>query len=164
MEEEEVIFSSTTSGAESFYWNFGDGMLLSGTSEVGHVFTAVGTFPVILTAGRDECSDTAIVNIYVINVTGIDETENPSAAGFSIFPNPATTVAYLKLDLKENVKDAVLAVVDAAGRVVYQKNMPQLQAGQLIEIPVNQLAKGNYQVLINASGFRAVNRLAVAGK
>ncbi len=164
MEEEEVIFSCTTTGAESFYWNFGDGMLLSGTSEVGHVFTAVGTFPVILTAGRDECSDTAIVNIYVINVTGIDETENPSAAGFSIFPNPASTVAYLKLDLKENLKDAALAVVDATGRVVYQKNIPQLQTGQLIEIPVNQLAKGNYQVLINATGFRAVNRLAVTGK
>ncbi|HPH83012.1 MAG TPA: PKD domain-containing protein [Flavobacteriales bacterium] len=164
MEEEEVVFTSTTAGAESYFWNFGDGMMVSGESEVNHTFTDAGVFPVVLTAGRNECSDTAVIQIYVINITGIEEAGTKEKASFTVFPNPATTVAWLKPDLKENLKDAELAIIDISGKIAYQQKYSNINPGQLIEIPVSNLAKGNYQVLIHAQGFRAVNSLVVGGK
>ncbi len=164
MEEEEVVFTSTTNGAQTFFWDFGDGLIVSGEQEVTHVFNSAGTFPVILTTGKDECSDTAVMNIYVINVTGIEEAQETDVSTFTVFPNPATTSAWLKPDLKENLKDIALAIIDISGRVVFQKSYSNLSPGQLIELPVSNLSKGNYQVVLNANGFRAVNRLVVGSR
>jgi hypothetical protein len=164
MEEEEVVFTNTTAGAQSIFWNFGDGTMLSGDVEVAHTFESAGTYQVVLTVGKDECSDTAVASIYVITITGIEEAGKTEKTGFTIYPNPATTVAWLKPDVKEPIKEVALALVDASGRIVLQKNYSSIQPGQLIELPVSQLAKGNYQVVLNGVGFRATNNLVVGGR
>jgi hypothetical protein len=163
MEEEEVVFTSNTENAQTLFWNFGDGMMLSGENEVSHIFEEAGTYPVVLTAGRDECSDTAQILIHVITVTGIEDASSV-ATKFTLFPNPATTIAYVKLANDELLHDLEYVLVDAAGRIILQKNLSSVAPGQMIEIPVSGLSKGAYEVVVHAGNFRGVSRLMVGGK
>ena len=162
--EDEVVFTNLSSDAQGVNWDFGDGTMVSGFTQVNHVFNTPGIYPVILTATRNECSDTAKLNISVVNVTGIDQVSIEKESSFSIFPNPASDVAWLKLNLKAGANDVSLAIIDALGRIVYQKKYSSLSPTQVIELPVNQLTKGNYQVVLNGSGVRGVNSLIVSGK
>ena len=162
--EDEVVFTNISSEAQGVNWDFGDGTMVSGYTQVNHVFDTPGVYPVILTATRNECSDTAQLNISVVTVTGIDQAVNNKESSFSIFPNPSSDVAWLKLNLKASAHDASLAIIDAIGRIVYQKKYSSLSPTQVIELPVNQLTKGSYQVVLNGSGVRGVNSLIVSGK
>jgi PKD repeat protein len=164
MEEEEVVFTSTTQNAQSLFWNFGDGMMLSGETEVSHIFEEAGSYPVVLTAGRDECSDTAQIMVHVITITGIEEANSAAATKFTLFPNPATTIAYVKLANDEVLHDLEYVLVDAAGRIILQKNLSTVAPGQTIEVPVSGLSKGYYEVVVHAGSFRGVSRLLVGGK
>ncbi len=162
-EEDEVVFINTTPNAQSLFWDFGDGMMLSGEEEVSHIFNEPGEYPVVLTATRDECADTAQINIRVITITGIEE-NSAKAQNFSLFPNPATTVAYLKLSNEELIFNLEYALVDASGRIVLTQKLSAVSPGQMIELPVSGLSKGAYEVVLSAEKFRAVSRLMVGGK
>ncbi|MEX1189454.1 MAG: PKD domain-containing protein [Bacteroidia bacterium] len=162
-DEEEVIFTNTTPAAQSLFWDFGDGMMLSGESEVSHIFSDPGDYPVVLTATRDECSDTAQITIKVITITGIDENSSTEQK-FTLFPNPATTIAYIKLGNQEMLYDLEYVLVDAAGRIVVQQKLNAVSPGQMIELPVSGLSKGAYEVVISSGKFRGVSRLMVGSK
>jgi hypothetical protein len=159
-EEEEVVFTNTSAGSESVFWDLGDGMMLSGEDEVSHFYSDPGTYNVIMRVTRAECSDTAMVQISVITITGIENaaTQEP----FSLFPNPASTLAYIKPDITETLSNLSYVVVDASGRIAYQRELQSLAPGQLLELPVSDLPPGTYQVVINAGKFRGVSRLMVS--
>jgi len=159
-EEEEVVFTNTSSGSESVFWDLGDGMMLSGEDEVSHYYSDPGTYNVIMRVTRAECSDTAMVQVRVITITGIENaaTQEP----FSLFPNPASTLAYIKPDITETLSNLSYVVVDASGRIAYQRELQSLSPGELLELPVSDLPPGTYQVVINAGKFRGVSRLMVS--
>ena len=161
-ENEEVIFTSTTENADQLFWNFGDGMMASGETEVIHVFEQPGTYDVVLTANRAECSDTAMIRIFVLNATGIKETNSVDKTTFTIYPNPASTIAHLKINTDEIIKDASLFLIDISGKIVSQRSGFVISPGEIIEVPVSELIKGNYEVVITADKFRSVSRMVVA--
>lgn len=83
--------------------------------------------------------------------TGVNEAAN--VASINAWPNPASDV--LTVDVT-SIRDArsTLMIVDAAGRVVADLgNAPVQQAGNLLTLPVSDLAAGSYQLsFINAQG------------
>jgi hypothetical protein len=141
------------------YWDLGDGMMLSGQDEISHVYFDPGTYDVVMRVTRAECSDTAMVQIRVITITGIENAS--SQEPFTLFPNPASTLAYIKPEISETLQNLSYVIIDASGRIVYQKEMPILAPGQLLELPVSDLRAGSYQVVLNAGKFRGVSRLMV---
>ena len=60
-----VQFTNTTTGTNSFLWNFGDGSAINTNTSPSHLFPSAGTYSVILTAGGSGCSssDTLSINI-----------------------------------------------------------------------------------------------------
>jgi PKD repeat protein len=63
---QEVIFTNQSDNATSFQWDFGDGYISNDKHPV-HVYTATGTFDVIMTAtSRKGLSDQATVTINVL--------------------------------------------------------------------------------------------------
>jgi gliding motility-associated-like protein len=63
-ENAQVVFSNTSAGASSAYWDFGDG----GTSTSingAHVYTTDGPYNVMLVAFNGTCSDTVIIPIII---------------------------------------------------------------------------------------------------
>ena len=161
---QEVTFTSTTSNAEQLFWNFGNDMMASGEPQVTHVFETPGTYQVVLTANRSTCSDTATMLVHVVTVTGINEAPTKDLSTFAIFPNPASTQAFLKLNAEKELEDATLYVVDISGKIVQQTPYNRISPGTLLELNVNALSKGNYQVIVSNASFRAVSRLVVGGR
>jgi hypothetical protein len=95
----------------------------------------------------------------VLNATGLTEISKADKTTFTIYPNPATTVANLNLNNAEILLDASLFVVDISGRVIFEKTIGNIQPQEIIELPVSNLIKGNYEVVIHGKGFKSVSRL-----
>lgn len=75
-------FTNTTTGADSFFWDFGDGQ----TSEVGspeHTYSEPGTFTVTLTA-TNECGSSSKEEVIVISSAG----DLGLGGKLFVFPNP----------------------------------------------------------------------------
>lgn len=65
-------------------------------------------------------------------------------ADIKVYPNPTTSLTYIDIDLK-NSEQLAIRMVDAAGRVVYQNDMKQYQAGSnKIAISMEHLTPGVY--------------------
>jgi len=60
-------FTNTSTGATSFYWNFGDGSTSTATSP-SHTYASDGTFNVMLIANNGLCSDTVYQNVTIITI------------------------------------------------------------------------------------------------
>ena len=83
-----ITFNSTSSGASSISWNFGDNTGAQNVNPVTHVYTTVGVYTVILTASNSSgggsangeprcgCSDTATMQINVVAGTAATITTN----------------------------------------------------------------------------------------
>ncbi len=68
-----VQFTNTTTGANAYSWNFGDGSAISTNTSPFHVYPSAGTYSVILTAGGSGCSgaDTLSINIGIAPLASI---------------------------------------------------------------------------------------------
>lgn len=63
---EEVTFTNTSTGAESYSWDFGDGSEASTDENPTHTFSAAGTYQVVLTAtAADGTTSTKTVSVEV---------------------------------------------------------------------------------------------------
>ncbi len=160
----QTVLFSASGNAEAWFWSFGDGMLASGDSIREHQFHEPGIYPVVLTATKGECADTAVVQIHVSAVNSANQGISQDRTTFSIYPNPATTIANLRLRNEKPLSNAALYLVDANGRIAVEKKYQRIEPDQVIELPVGQLAKGNYEVVVHAGAFKSVSRLSVAGK
>lgn len=90
-----------------------------------------------------------------------DVTEDVVAATLSVFPNPADDVVNIRIPSGLGLS-AQLVLMDATGRQVYVERLNGTQPGQLIQVPVAQLATGLYQVVITAAdGQRYSTTVAV---
>lgn len=79
----------------------------------------------------------------------------------TIFPNPASTQAQVKLELAE-ATEVVIIVSDVTGRVVYTHNNGNTAAGEnFFTIPTGNLASGVYNVQVKAGTNATVKQLSV---
>jgi hypothetical protein len=85
---------------------------------------------------------------FQINVENVKEQPNQ----VSIFPNPATDVINVKLDLLANANKAYIRVIDAVGRRVATVTKENIQ-NETISISTKGLAAGNYYVVVIANGY-----------
>lgn len=111
----QVTFASTSTDADSLYWDFDDGTNSSGDPVI-HTFPAAGTYYVCLTAfneaGQDTYCDSITVTVdTVIGVSLIDETE------FSVFPNPTQGALVAQMN-KPVVGKSTLVVNDMVGKEI----------------------------------------------
>jgi len=107
------------------------------------------------------CGSTATSTVSVTNdATGIGSATTNN--GFSIFPNPATDVANLLLNVDRSETDVTISINDAAGRLVSTKLVNDVRSGAVIGLDINGLANGVYQVSVEGKNFRNVGRLTIA--
>jgi len=74
----------------------------------------------------------------------ISAAPEPTTAGFSLWPNPATDL----LQVRSPAPIESVWVFDALGREVYQKSV----SGERVSVPVGDLAAGLYFVVVRAGG------------
>lgn len=107
-----VTFTSTSSGATFYLWNFGDGFTSTMPNPV-HTYALPGTYIVTLSISGGSCNSLFTDTVVIIPV-GI---YNPSAeANVSVYPNPVKDEANIDIALLSS-KNISIEVFDVAGRL-----------------------------------------------
>ena len=78
------------------------------------------------------------------------------------YPNPATGMTRIEVEIPEGVKQLNLIVTDMNGKVAKQLNLTNLSSGkEAIELDVNDLTNGQYFYTVEGDGFKASKKMTV---
>jgi hypothetical protein len=58
----------------------------------------------------------------------------------------------------------MLLLVDLSGKTVRSERLGRVTAGQEIQVNVNDITPGIYQIILAADGYKSVSKLVVSGK
>lgn len=98
----------------------------------------------------------------VTNPNGIKPTAELNS--LSVYPNPASTMAEVQMDMKENAM-VTISVVNALGQVAISPTDALLNAGShTVNIPVSNLATGLYFIKVSVNGEISTLPLSVTTK
>lgn len=153
--DEPVQFTDTSTGATSWYWDFGNGFN-STLQNPTFVFLQGGTFLVSMTASDGVCTETITKPIFV-QLCNLTSAAEPSSLSISLAPNPAQTETWLKTEGING--EAQVTLLDLRGIAQWQGVLP---AGMHeLKLPLAALAAGVYLVQVEAAEDRQVIRLVV---
>ncbi|TAE54259.1 MAG: T9SS C-terminal target domain-containing protein [Bacteroidetes bacterium] len=153
-----VQFTSTSTGATSQTWNFGDGST-STAANPAHNYYAAGDYLVTLTAtSATNCTDIDTLLIratgtYPFNVGVEEELEK----GIRIYPNPSRDRFTLDFELDRSYRLAI-EVVDQLGREVLRIDETSY-ANDEVSLDLSSLADGVYYIRLTGSGYASVRKL-----
>ena len=89
---------------------------------------------------------------------GIKETSN--SFGLEVAPNPAADATSVTFTMK-NTSDAIINVIDMAGKVVATQSLSGVNGTQVVEINTSALNSGMYTVTVAANGTTVSKKLAI---
>ncbi len=142
-----VDFTSTSTNAESYMWDFGDGNS-STEQNPTHTFTEEGTFDVSCIAFNASCSDTSYLTILVDGTVGFNINQEQT---INLFPNPTSDFLSVEGLIKGEMK-----IYNSMGQLVFQKEI-----NEGTPLSLNQLSKGFYIVEINYDLKKINKRLLI---
>ena len=141
-----VSFTNASVNADSYVWDFGDGLALSSLVNPSHTFPASGNYNVCITAENEGGTNTFCRDIELVSV-GIEE---PSlAAQLQLGPNPTQHAVFVQFG---QIGEVSVELMDALGR---QLRPVQTMQGSG-EVSLDGLPAGTYQLL-----FRSQNQVVV---
>lgn len=114
----ETEFTALANGADTYFWDFGDGNTGSG-SVVTHEFTSEGIFTVTCIASNGFCSDTSSITIEVGVTVGHLTATNKT---LQLFPNPAQDRVFVD---GHSLNQPMIQAFDLSGRVVWAGTLEQ---------------------------------------
>ncbi|MEL7377751.1 MAG: T9SS type A sorting domain-containing protein, partial [Bacteroidota bacterium] len=141
IDETEVSFTSTSTNATQFSWDFDDGTFSDEENPI-HTF-APGTYQVSLIASN-ACSADTFSQTLMIMPSSVVELED---LGIGIAPNPVRNGA-LQLSSNSTVTLADITIVNVHGQVVLEQKEVLLNQQT---IDVSKLASGTYILLIDSA-------------
>lgn len=148
-----VNFTSTSTNANYFEWDFGDGNHSTDMSPE-HTYTNSGNYLVSLTSSNGCFTDVTSQEIHI--TIGIDEiTDNE----LHIYPNPTKDQIYIQSDKSLNTP-VNLRLFSMDGRVVYQKEV-LIKAGLGITVFPGTIADGIYQLELSNEVIHLIKSLIV---
>ncbi|GAB4408963.1 MAG: hypothetical protein OHK0039_12370 [Bacteroidia bacterium] len=147
-------FTSTTTGADSLRWDFGDGATSTDTAP-SHTYNTNGSYTVRLIAFNACGADTLTAELGVSTV-GIDVGYAVSAR---IFPNPSTGVFDLEIEASQLLPWQG-EVLDLQGRLLLRLDLPQ-QARFRRSLDLRQYSQGTYLLHLYALGWTQTIRFTI---
>jgi len=150
-----ISITNSSSGSNSYQWDFGDGSPFDTTANPIHYYQTIGTFTVTLIASNGICSDTSTFLITVLAApfgTGINE---------NLISNPVNVVYEnnsITLDFNfESQTKFNLSVTSVLGQNITPSQELKISNGQ-IKIPF-MVAKGIYFVIIKTENEIYVKKI-----
>lgn len=108
-------FTNSSSGASSYFWDFGDGNN-SSSSSPSHTFGNGGTYVVCLTA-YNICGDSVVFcDSVLVQVAGIYEADGKTI--IQLMPNPVSDVALLEVSSAHHSGHYLFELFDMRGTVI----------------------------------------------
>jgi PKD repeat protein len=155
-----IQFNAQVQGANDLTWDFGDGSIVTGVLNPTHIYTEAGTYLVTFIASNVNCMD-----VKTMEITVTDASTGINSAGkqvFSMFPNPASSEASIRLNLSEREKELNIFILDAAGKLIKTETFNQVDAKSVLTLDVSNLAAGVYQILLNGEKVSSSTRLTIS--
>ena len=114
--------------------------------------TATGIYSVeVFNANGCAASDSVYVEIWP---TGINDIV--SDAKFALYPNPAASSLMLKLEGSQNFSDVRVNIISVQGQIVSETMLTSISASEQVELNVQDLAPGMYNLSIQSESFKAI--------
>ena len=124
-----VKFSNTSSDADTYEWDFGDGSSKTNFSAPTHEYPMEdGSYTVVLKA-ENECGTASSENIVSIIITDADNYERKTI----VYPNPVESYIHIKTGI--NKEDLQYAILNTSGQLVlkgYTRSDQSIDASQLL--------------------------------
>ena len=134
-----VSFTSTSTNATSYSWNFGD-LSTGNTANPTHTYTNVGNFLVTLIV-TNSCGTDTITQVINITIIGINEV---IINNINIYPNPVKDMLFIDLN-NSNLINSEISITDIPGNIVINNKIDKLN----YSIDLSKLNKGMYFININ---------------
>jgi len=137
--------NTVTSNATSstFQWiDCATGVAILGETGATYTASASGDYAVIVSDTISGCSDTSVCTM--VTFVGVAENDREF---ISLYPNPVQDE--LSISLTDLEGDVVFSVFDLTGKLVLSKDV-NVQSGKTIELNVNELATGQYQLAVRS--------------
>ncbi len=142
-----VQFNNLSQNGDTYTWDFGDGSPQENGFNIEHDYTSSGAYVVTLIVSNP-CGIALYQQEITVMVLGTDDVKELGA--LRIFPNPAHQ--WLSVDWRATgIQVLDIQLFDGAGRVVYTRKQP---TGTVIEIPLEALPTGVYQLLLGCNNGR----------
>lgn len=116
-----------------------------GEYKVYPVITGIRTYPVTVILSETNKSATVIMKISGQSVAGKSDMELSNLIE-NIYPNPASDLISITVKGKGEIK---IQIVDVSGKIVLIRNENIREQGELISLPVDELLKGLYLMIIH---------------
>ena len=133
-----IIFTNTSTEADSYSWDLGDGTTETST-QVSHTYDANGTYTVVLSATNscgtvDNSQDVTIMHIGVLNI---------SEENIQVYPNPVESVLNIELP----VTNVNIQLINTNGKTLRTLETTE---NKNVEINVEGLASGVYYLIVTS--------------
>lgn len=154
-----VNLLNESTGAETWFWDFGDGQTSTAESPL-HVYTAAGHYWVSLTvehASSCPASATMLIQVVESPLSALFGPVGDDNLSWSVYPNPAQDRVWLRI---ETVEAARVSLVDVQGRLLRDYGL-QNTSGADIELLLPSVASGNYFLVVEQNGLRAAQPLQI---
>lgn len=139
--------------ADSYFWDFGDGMTAQNIGDVSHTFDTSGTYTITLIASNNCGLDTFATTVN-ITITSLNNPNNWKE--ISIFPNPTNDFLIIDFGKKQNDGSSI-QFFNSLGQMVFSKKVEN----KMEEINVSTFPKGIYFIKIMDGKSELVKRIVV---
>jgi hypothetical protein len=146
-------FTSTSTGATSYSWNFGDGSPVSTQQNPSHTY-APGSYTVTLIATNGCGSDTTTQSVTVVGLS------NFADGTVKVFPNPNNGKFHVTFDLGV-AEEVTLTVTNLTGQEVYVQNLGLVSGSVRHEVQLGALPAGMYMVRLQSVNGQSTHMLRV---
>ncbi|MGB3546908.1 MAG: PKD domain-containing protein, partial [Saprospiraceae bacterium] len=143
-----VSFTNTSTGADSYFWDFGDGQTSTAENPV-HTYETAGVYNVTLNAANEFCSRATALSVLAGETTGTDE---PAGAQLvRLYPNPTDGLLHV-----EQWAGGTLKLRTSDGRLLATYALPTERE----QIDLSRFAAGTYLLELSRES-RSFGRLLI---
>lgn len=151
----QVTFNNTSSGADTYSWDFGDGYNSSETNPV-HTYSASGSYIVHLIA-VNFCGS----NVFTDTVTIVNDINLVSdQCTVKIVPNPSDGRFSVEYQSSGNTNDRI-TIYDITGRIMLTREITGYNKESKVKFNLSGFPEGLYMLEINSGGRISTRKLLI---
>jgi PKD repeat protein len=150
-----VVFTNTSSGANSYIWNFGDNSPADSSANPSHTYAAAGVYTVTLLASNGAgCSQSTSYVVTVDNVTGIQS--NVAEGVANVVKDAQGLILNYNFSKSTRVK---INLFNTVGQLVSSPETMVLQSKGGKRIELAELPKGLYTIELLFDSKRTIRKI-----
>lgn len=150
-----VDFDATGTVADSVSWDFDDAGATASGMTASHIYTANGTYNVVLYAYTDCGVDSIEIEVIISTISLSEYTE----ANFRVYPNPTDGMVNVEFDQPE--KDALIELVTLQGQVINTILVEANAGTREVQMDLSNLPAGVYTIRYSTSRGSSVQRVVL---